>query len=57
MNRQEYLKKLETSLGSMSYKEVKDILAEIDSHFEAGKARGKNEEELANELGSPEYLA
>ncbi|MCR5529666.1 MAG: DUF1700 domain-containing protein [Saccharofermentans sp.] len=57
MNRQEYLKKLETSLGSMSYREVKDILAEIDSHFEAGTAKGKSEEELANELGSPEYLA
>ena len=40
MNRQEYLKKLETSLGSMSYKEVKDILAEIDSHFAAGAAKG-----------------
>ncbi len=57
MNRQEYLKKLETSLGSMSYKEVKDILAEIDSHFAAGAAKGKSEEELADELGSPEYLA
>jgi uncharacterized membrane protein len=57
MNRQEYLKKLETSLGSMSYKEVKDILAEIDSHFAAGIAKGKSEEELSNELGSPEYLA
>ena len=42
----EYLKKLETSLGSMSYKEVKDILAEIDSHFAAGIAKGKSEEEL-----------
>lgn len=57
MNRQEYLKKLETGLGSMSYKEVKDILAEIDSHFAAGTAKGKSEEELAKELGSPEDLA
>lgn len=57
MNRQEYLKKLETCLGSMSYKEVKDILSEIDTHFVAGIAKGKTEEALADELGSPEYLA
>jgi uncharacterized membrane protein len=57
MNRQEYLKKLESNLGSMSYKEVKDILYEIDSHFAAGISKGKSEEALADELGSPEYLA
>ena len=57
MNRQEYLSKLESGLGSMSYKDVKEILAEISEYFDEGIAAGKTEEELAIKLGSPEYLA
>ena len=57
MNRQEYLSKLESGLGSMSYKDVKEILGEISEYFDEGIEAGKTEEELAVKLGSPEYLA
>lgn len=57
MNRQEYLSKLESGLGSMSYKDVKEILGEISEYFDEGVEAGKTEDELAVKLGSPEYLA
>ena len=57
MNRQEYLSELESSLGSMSYKDVKEILGEISEYFDEGIEAGKTEEELAVKLGTPESLA
>ncbi|MBR2295236.1 MAG: DUF1700 domain-containing protein [Clostridiales bacterium] len=57
MNRNEYLAKLESELGLMSYKDVKDILDEIGEHFTEGVNAGKSEEEIARGLGSPSELA
>lgn len=57
MTRNEYLAKLESELGLMSYKDVKDILDEINDHFAEGIAKGKTEEKIAEELGSPVELA
>lgn len=56
MNKKEYLAQLENEISSMSYGEVKDILAEIDEHFTSGVADGKTEEQIAEALGSPYEL-
>ena len=36
MTKKEYLDKLTVELGSMSYNDVKDILADIEDHFTVG---------------------
>ena len=41
MNKKEYLEKLESELGQMSYKDVRDIMADISEHFDEGVAHGK----------------
>lgn len=57
MTKKEYLDKLAKELGSMSYSDVKDILSDIDNHFEESKIAGKTEEEAAAQLGDPSELA
>lgn len=57
MNKKEYMEKLEYGLSSMSYKDVKDILSEIEEHFNVGISNGKTEEEICRDLGSADDLA
>jgi len=57
MNRKEYLERLENELGQMSYKDVRDIMADINEHFDEGIAHGKTETEIASGLGNPAELA
>ncbi len=57
MNKKEYMETLENGLSSMSYKDVKEILSEIDEHFSVGLANGQNEEEICKNLGSADDLA
>ena len=57
MTKREYLDSLSGELGTMSYNDVKEIIAEIEEHFEGGKLAGKSEEEIAAGLGSPKELA
>ncbi len=57
MTKKEYLDKLAKELGSMSYNDVKDILSDIENHFEESKIAGKSEEEAAAQLGDPSELA
>ena len=57
MNKKEYLNKLESELSSMSYKDVKEILSEIEEHFNEGINNGKSEAEICKDLGSAEDLA
>ena len=57
MNKKEYLEKLESELGQMSYKDVRDIMADISEHFDEGAAHGKTEDEIAKGLGNPVELA
>jgi len=57
MTKKEYLDSLSGELGTMSYNDVKEIIAEIEEHFEGGKLAGKTEEEIAKGLGSPKELA
>lgn len=57
MNKKEYMEKLEVGLSSMSYKDVKEILSEIEEHFNVGFSNGKTEEEICKNLGSADDLA
>ena len=57
MTKKEYLDSLSSELGTMSYNDVKEIIAEIEEHFEGGALAGKTEEEIAKGLGSPKELA
>lgn len=57
MTKKEYLDKLARELGSMSYSDVKDILGDIENHFDESVMAGKTEEEAAKQLGDPSELA
>lgn len=53
MTKQEYMKKLKKLLPE---KDKKDILLDYEEHFLTGINEGKSEEEIAEELGSPEEV-
>ena len=57
MNKKEYLDLLAKELDSMSYKDVKDILDDMEAHFAEGVEAGKTEEQIAEGLGDPVKLA
>lgn len=57
MTKKEYLDKLTRELGSMSYNDVKEILGDIENHFDESALAGKTEEEAAAMLGDPSELA
>lgn len=57
MTKKEYLDKLTKELGSMSYNDVKEILGDIENHFDESIMAGKTEEEAAAQLGDPSELA
>ncbi|MBR5359157.1 MAG: DUF1700 domain-containing protein [Clostridiales bacterium] len=57
MNKKEYLDLLAKELDSMSYGDVKDILDDMEAHFEEGVEAGKTEEQIAEGLGDPVKLA
>ncbi len=52
----EFLEKLSAELGAMSADQKNDILADYREHFEAGKADGKSEAEIARSLGDPKQI-
>jgi uncharacterized membrane protein len=53
MNKQEYLRELERRLSSLSATERADILRDVEEHFREGMLRGRSEEEISRQLGSP----
>ena len=57
MTKKEYLDKLTRELGSMSYNDVKEIIGDIETHFDESAMAGKTEEEAAAMLGDPAELA
>ena len=57
MTKKEYLDKLTRELGSMSYNDVKEILGDIENHFEESALAGKTEEEAAAMLCDPSELS
>ena len=57
MKKREYLDLLGGQLSGLPYGDVKEIVDEIDAHFESGMAAGKTEDEISDGLGSPIELA
>ena len=50
MNKKEYLDLLAKELDSLSYGDVKDILDDMEAHFDEGVEAGKTEEQIAEGL-------
>ena len=57
MNREEYLRILKSSLYHLPTSEIEDILWDYEEHFDIGISKGKSEEEISQELGSPRDIA
>lgn len=53
----EFLEAFSASLKHMRADEKEDILQDFREHFEIGKANGKTERDIADELGDPRQLA
>lgn len=56
MNKEQFLYKLEGLLQSFSSEERRDILYDYEEHFRIGIEEGKSEENIAKELGNPQYI-
>ncbi len=56
MNKNDFMRALEDSLGSLSKDEKEDILYDYEEHFRIGIEKGKTEEEIAKELGDPHSI-
>lgn len=57
MTKNEYLSALQKNLGCMAYKDVNEIISDIEEHFALGLSEGKTESTLCEELGDPNELA
>lgn len=57
MNRDEYLDLLRLYLNDLPADEIHDILLDYEEHFRIGISKGKTEEEISKELGSPRDIA
>lgn len=57
MNRDEYLDLLKLYLKDLPSDEIDDILLDYEEHFRIGISKGKSEEEISKELGSPKDIA
>ncbi|EHQ90580.1 RDD family protein [Desulfosporosinus youngiae] len=58
MKQSEYLRELKENLeGKLAPETVKDILADYESFFLAGREEGKTDDEISDGLGSPAFLA
>jgi len=57
MNREQFMSRLDKSLGGLKYDVRHEILRDFEEHFEIGAEQGKSEEEIAQSLGSPHQIA
>lgn len=57
MNKLEFFKLLKLELETNGVRNVHDILADYEEHFNHGLSKGKSEEEICKNLGSPTTLA
>ncbi len=57
MTRNEFIRRLKAALKGMPQEDIADIVADYEEHFEAGRADGRSEEEVAAALGNPARLA
>lgn len=57
MNREQFLTQLSEHLSTLPRNERDDILNDYNEYFEDGLLEGKSESEIAENLGSPEWIA
>ena len=57
MNKEQFLKQLESSLKKLSVEERQDILQDYKEYFSIGIEKGKSEEEISASLGQPKQIA
>ncbi|NLM05865.1 MAG: DUF1700 domain-containing protein [Tissierellia bacterium] len=57
MNKVGYLNTLRKCLSSLPQDEIEDIIRDYREHFDVGISKGKTEEEISEELGSPVEIA
>ena len=57
MNKKEFLGSLRKKLENLPSHLVEDIIDDYIEHYELGKESGKNEEQISQELGSPDSIA
>ena len=57
MNRIGFLRTLHEGLAGLPERDIDEILADYNSHFEEGLASGRSEAEVAAALGDPRRLA
>lgn len=57
MNQTEFLSQLRQALSRHGLGDIDDILADFSEHFSSGMAMGKDERDIAAELGDPEEIA
>ncbi len=57
MTRNEYLNKLRSYLDGLSESELREVLLDYEEHFNIGRDKGKTDDEISSELGSPKEVA
>lgn len=57
MSRAEFIAQLRRALSGMAPKEIDDIVADYESHFDEGVAASRSEQDVASALGDPQRLA
>lgn len=57
MTKYEFLKELKAELEKNQVRDVSDILADYEEHFNHGQTKGKTEQDIATSLGSPYTIA
>ena len=57
MTRADFLYLLRRGLEGLPEHQIKELVADCESHFEEGMAQGRSEEEIAAALGDPSRLA
>ncbi|KGX88738.1 hypothetical protein N781_09475 [Pontibacillus halophilus JSM 076056 = DSM 19796] len=57
MNKEQFMKRLDSLLQELPEHEREDILDDYEEHFLSGEQDGKGEEEIVNELGDPKTIA
>ncbi len=57
MNKTEFIQQLKSGLAGYDAKEIEEITADYEEHFQSAVESGKSEEEICSALGSPSAIA
>lgn len=57
MNKKDFMNELYALLSPLDENERRDIMRDFEEHFAAGREKGKSDEQICRELGSPRQCA